>query len=148
MFSANSIIAVLGNAEHLSRMTSWYQHYGLKGRLFEPRLINDFLTSTVDEVRSRRANRLAQAVLDLQLLGETMAFRDLVLRREAGGDIANPSQRDHTAHTVNNWLLGWLIYEKSPLFRDAFARAAAARGLPACRGGEPVSMDIAFGDVW
>lgn len=148
MFGADSIIAMLSNLRHRSRMIGWYRHYSAKGRAWSSNLINEFLFSTVDEVRSRRANKLAKAILDLQLLGETMFFRESVLRREAGGDIAYPGQRDHTAHTVNNWLLGWLIYEKSETFREAFTKAANARRLMECRGPTPVPVDIVFGDVW
>src|SRR5262245_60562353 len=107
-----------------SRMKKWYDYHNeRRPGLWRPELLEGFLCSTVDEVRSRRANELAQVTLKLHYFDEVMPLRESVLCREAGGDTANPNQRDHTAHTVNNWLLGWLIYENSKQFRTAFGKA-------------------------
>jgi hypothetical protein len=151
MFGHGSIIEALYKLRSNSRMARWYQHHKereVDGLHWEPSLLDDFLFSTVDEVRSRNANKLAQATLTLQFLDEITFFRESVLRREAGGDIANPGQRDHTAHTVNNWLLGWLIYEHSEQFRGAFKVAAQARGLLVDGTGKTIDEEIAFGNVW
>src|ERR1051325_5475373 len=153
MFGQGSVIEALHKLRSNSGMARWYQHHKereVKGRRWEPRILDDFLFSTVDEVRSRNANRLAQYTLSLQFLDEISFFRESVLRREARGDSAYPGQRDHTAHTVNNWLLGWLIYEHSTRFRAAFKKAAKARRLltAGTHGAGGVSAEIAFGNVW
>ena len=151
MFGQGSIIEALHKLRSDSRMARWYRHHKEReahGPRWNSRLLDDFLFSTVDEVRSRNANKLAQATLTLQFLDEITFFRESVLRREARGDIAYPGQRDHTAHTVNNWLLGWLIYEHSEPFRNAFKKAAEPRRLLVSGTGEHVDEEIAFGNVW
>ena len=103
--------------------------------------INEFLKSTMDEARSVTAGELASGTLDLHGFQEAVFFRETVLRREALADTSYPKQRDHSAHTVNNWLLGWLLYERSPELRTALADACKDRRI------ERPARE-AFGDVW
>ena len=107
--------------------------------------LQSFLSSTMDEVRLHRASQFAKETLKLPAFEEVIPFRVAVLQREAGADTSYDKQRDHTAHTVNNWLLGWLFYQHSQKLREAFAKAIDDRKLlsptrPSCAE--------AFGDVW
>jgi hypothetical protein len=108
--------------------------------------LKKFLSATMDEVRLQRASQLARETLQLSAFDEVIPFREAVLRREAGADISYDKQRDHSAHTLYNWLLGWLFYEHSQLLRDAMSEATKSRGL--CEGGLDRTSVEAFGDVW
>lgn len=91
------------------------------------RQIELFLNATVDEVRLRRADEFAAYVLKINRAEDALHFRRGVTRRELGRTIHFPKQRDHSAHTVNNYLLGWVIYQNCVTFRQAFAKAVVAR---------------------
>jgi len=108
--------------------------------------IKKFLNATMDEVRLQRASELARDTLRLPAFDEVIPFRVAVLRREAGADISYDKQRDHSAHTIYNWLLGWLFYQHSDSLRQAMNEATEARGL--CEGGLGRTPVDAFGDVW
>ena len=69
-------------------------------------LLNRFLSSTMDEARLRFADRYAAGVLERYDLEDWVHFRHGVHRREVTGEISFDSQRDHSAHTLNNYLLG------------------------------------------
>lgn len=108
--------------------------------------LDRFLTSTMDEVRLYWADEYASAVLKLRDLDDASHFRHGVLRRELQGDVGYDRQRDHSAHTLNNYLLGWGIYEHSEEFRKALDLHLHARGNSA-----EISADKrarAFGIVW
>jgi hypothetical protein len=108
--------------------------------------IKKFLNATMDEVRLQRASDLARDTLRLPAFDEVIPFRVAVLRREAGADISYDKQRDHSAHTIYNWLLGWLFYQHSDSLRQAMKDATKARGLS--EGGLNRTPVEAFGDVW
>jgi hypothetical protein len=107
--------------------------------------LDRFMRATMDEVRLQLASELASQTLKLSAFDEVIPFREAVLRREAGADISYDKQRDHSAHTITNWLLGWLIYENSESLRNAMKEATEARGLGKELKRNPVE---AFGDVW
>ena len=69
-------------------------------------------------------------------------FRRGVLRREVSGEVAYQKQRDHSAHTLNNYLLSWFFYSYSTIVKDslhgAFDRRKITRG----------DFDYVFADVW
>jgi hypothetical protein len=91
--------------------------------------LDNFLLSTMDEVRMRHSQALANLSLKIHNSEDAEHFRSGVLRREASGNIAFPKQRDHSAHTVNNWLLGWYIYGHSRVLRRQMDDAQRQRGL-------------------
>ena len=55
-------------------------------------------------------------------------------------------QRDHTAHTVNNWLLGWLLFENVPLLKSSIFKGIEVRGFELGKYGYKDSE--LFGDIW
>jgi hypothetical protein len=89
--------------------------------------LEKFLNATLDEVRLYHADRYANLVLKLSDLEDGRHFRQGVLRREASRDIEYQKQRDHAAHTLHNYLLGWYMYEYSPSVRVNLEKAIKAR---------------------
>lgn len=65
------------------------------------------LKATMDETRLYYAETYAKHVLTVTDFEESVHFRHGVLKRELSNDIEYERQRDHAAHTLNNYLLGW-----------------------------------------
>lgn len=110
-------------------------------------ILRRFLGATMDDVRLHWADEYSQLVLRHRDLDDASHFRHAVMRREIVADIAYEQQRDHSAHTLYNYLLGWYFFEHSPALRSAFAtqlrrRSGAAADPPAER------LARAFGNVW
>lgn len=89
--------------------------------------IGKFLHSTMDETRLAHSRTAADAVLWISHLDDASYFRDAVLRRELLRHVSYQKHRDHSAHTLNNYLLGWYIFDHSAIIRDEFARVALLR---------------------
>ncbi len=121
------------------------KYYGQKPNLLGSirTVLDQFLDSRMDEVRLRRAGDLAEATLPLFDVSDASAFRSVVLQREVYRKISYPKQRDHSAHTVNNWLVGWLMFEKVPLLTSKISQAIAKRGIDT----RYPEYEI-FGDLW
>jgi hypothetical protein len=85
-----------------------------------------FLDANLDEIRLFYAEKFADAVLRKTDHDDAIYFRHGVLRREITKDMEFEKQRDHAAHTVNNYLLGWFVVCNSEIMSsalfDAFAR--------------------------
>ncbi len=103
-----------------------------------------FLDATLDEVRLHHAERYARGILARYDLDDAMHFHEAVLRRELSGRMVFQGQRDHAAHTLTNYLLGWLFFERVPVFREAFRKTAEARRGPLA----PNRLQAMFGNVW
>ena len=86
-----------------------------------------FLYASMDEVRLFHAERFAEGILRLIYFEDSIYFRHAVLRRELSGNIGYERQRDHAAHTVHNYLLGWFFLENSQIAKDEARRQFAAR---------------------
>ena len=110
-------------------------------------LLRNFLNASLDEVRLHHADSYANLVLKLTDLEDARHFRQGVLRREASGDIEYQKQRDHAAHTLHNYLLGWYIYEKNDVLRDELWRAMDLRFPPIKTHGS-YHQAKRFGDLW
>ncbi|UGY17059.1 hypothetical protein HAP48_0006365 [Bradyrhizobium septentrionale] len=110
-----------------------------------------FLTATMDEVRLTTSGRVVQSILNMIELADSIQFRDAVQPREISGMIEYEKQRDHSSHTLYNYLLGWYFFVHSERLRDALAVEFAKRGIPAVRN-HPVEgfrTDAAFfGFIW
>ena len=89
--------------------------------------LRTFLHANMDEVRLRRASEFASVVLRSMEAEDADYLRRELLRREVWGDVSYPSQRDHSAHTVYNYLLGWYVYCHSQTIRQSLARHFTAR---------------------
>lgn len=93
--------------------------------------LSRFLSATMDEARLIYADEVAAQILEGTDSSEWNFFRMGVYRRELGRQIAYPKQRDHSAHTVNLYLLGAYLREKVPGLRDAIDAAQVARNFDA-----------------
>lgn len=89
-----------------------------------------FLFATMDEVRIWRAYEVTRNVLSIIDFDDAEYFREGVLKREATGTITYQSQRDHSTHTLYNWLLGWYFYTKCSTIRDKLDKQIKIRGWP------------------
>lgn len=108
------------------------------------RLLESFLYSTMDEVRLKWAAELSREILRIIDYEDADYLREGVLKREATGTITYESQRDHTAHTLHNYLLGWYVYSNSGLYKKAMAVEILKRGWP----NEAFGADEYFGHAW
>jgi hypothetical protein len=141
MQSVNDAIRALAMEDGSSIAKYYIQKPNLLGSIRIT--LNQFLDSRMDQVRLRSAGDLAEATLPLFDLGDARAFRYVVLQREVYRRISYSKQRDHSAHTVNNWLLGWLLFEKVPSLKAKISQAIKKRNISA---GYP-EYEI-FGDLW
>ena len=135
----------------LGDLTNWVpfrEYHAACGATFDDDL-KRFLNATMDEVRTSASTRLAISILDIIGISDFGLFRDAVLRRELTGTIAYAKQRDHSSHTVYNYLLGWYFYRHCSIFADALAVEFQRRGVGRAKGLEPFSSDRRyFGAVW
>jgi hypothetical protein len=108
-----------------------------------------FLGATMDEVRTSTSNRIVRSILDLIEISDFGLFRKSVLRRELTGTIAYPRQRDHSSHTLYNYLLGWYFFRHSPVLSEALNRHFAERGVGAKNPPVPFGSNSEyFASVW
>lgn len=95
-------------------------------KLFDKRIkyneILKFLNSTMDETRSNHALKCREIILNGYDCKDLEFISKGVLRREVSGDITYTKQRDHFSHTLNNFLLGTYIFEKSNSFKKEFKK--------------------------
>jgi hypothetical protein len=130
----------------LLRLPVFRDHHSVCGSAFDDDVIA-FLASTMDEVRTSTSNRVARSVMQIIEIKDFGLFRKSVLLRELTGTIAYPKQRDHSSHTLYNYLLGWYIFCQSPAVENAFAVELDKRGVG--KGPWPFSTRAAyFGCVW
>lgn len=103
--------------------------------------------ATMDDVRLHWADEYSQLILRHRDLDDASHFRHAVMRREIVSDITYEQQRDHSAHTLYNYLLGWCFFESIPAVREAFTtqlrRRSGADSDPA-----PERLARAFANVW
>jgi hypothetical protein len=104
--------------------------------------LRKFLFATMDEVRLWHANSYSKAILKEIDIDDADHFRRGLLRREIAGDIAYPKQRDHSAHTLNNYIMGWYIYSKNEAIRNTLSQHFKLRGR------EQKRNDIDFRCLW
>jgi hypothetical protein len=97
-------------------------------------LLATFLSATMDEVRLLNASRFTKCELTFTDLGDADHFRQGLLRREISGQMAYPNQRDHSAHTLHNYLLGWYAYCHAESLRTALHGQFWARGSKSPEG--------------
>lgn len=107
-----------------------------------------FLSSTMDEVRLTTSNRAVLDILETIGLKDFGAFRDAVLRRELSGMIAYEKQRDHSSHTLYNYLLGWFFFVHSEKLKSALASEFGKRGIPNKIGDAFKDGSTYFGCIW
>lgn len=107
-------------------------------------LLKRFLRSTMDQVRANTVLQCTRQILKVSDLDDLELFREGVWKREARGVIKFPGQRDHTAHTLNNWLLGWYLHCRIPAIQQAMTKAIEQRQWKSKTHGP----DWFFGHAW
>lgn len=113
-------------------------HQSVKGDFMV--MLARFLNASMDEVRLRYAAECSRRVLNLIDMDDADHFRRGLLRREMTGAIDYVRQRDHSAHTLYNYLLGWYVYALSKKVRETVDHHMRLRGL--------TQGVIEFGDMW
>jgi hypothetical protein len=122
---------------------SWF-HKSMDGSARAARLMDDILVSRGDQDRLHFAEEYAGAVLAITDLADAMWFRRGVMRKETLPSTRYPRQRDHTIHTLHNYLLGWYFFINSATVNQQFRAAFAARGLRI----DDDSTILRFGELW
>ena len=85
------------------------------------RHLKKFLFSTNDETRLYHASKYSNQIL-LTIDSDEMDFlRVGVLRKEVSGEVSYDKQRDHSAHTLYNYLFGCYLFENSQFIENAFS---------------------------
>jgi hypothetical protein len=113
-----------------------------------PANVRRFLTATMDEVRLTTSSRVALKILDTIGISDAGHFREAVLRRELFGNIAYQRKRDHSSHTLYNYLLGWYFFAHCAKLKEALTQEFGKRGVPNV-GVEPFqNVSKYFGSVW
>ncbi len=144
------------------RETAFFNYHRLcsEGPLQED--LEAFLKATNDEMRLLKADKYAEGALFIPDMRDASYFRNAVMRRELTADLDFSRQRDHAAHTLYNYLLGWYFYEKCSTIRDEIHKHIKKRLCLSDNGNitfetnpediefteEDNHLSIHFGDVW
>jgi len=111
----------------------------MRGALDSQNLI-EFLRSNMDDVRIRYGTQFSDNVISLYGFEDTLVFRQTVLKKELANEYYYQHQRDHTSHTLYNYLLGWYIFENCPLVKNTLNEHFLLR--------RPNMEDLYFSEVW
>lgn len=106
--------------------------------------VDNFLGATMDEVRLFHANRCVEEILRPLDMDDANFFRIGVLRREITGSVSYPKHRDHSAHTLHNYLLGWYFVAHCPVLREALSSEFDHRRIPTKKR----LFEECFADIW
>jgi hypothetical protein len=96
------------------------RHAGIPDEHYEH--LSRFLNATMDESRLFHAEKFARYVLKETDIDDLRYFRRAVLTRELSATIGYQRQRDHAAHTLHNYLLGWFFLIHCDAVRDEARR--------------------------
>jgi len=94
------------------------------------------------------SDRAALEILNTLGLEDSAQFREAVSRRELSGEIAYQKQRDHSSHTLYNYLLGWYFFAHSSKLKEALTREFKKRGVPHATLQPFRDNSTYFGCVW
>jgi hypothetical protein len=108
-----------------------------------------FSTARMDLPRTNSSIDVARHALQIIGLSDFGDFRDFVLRREESRKMSYVAQRDHSAHTVNNYLLGWYFWGNCSAMQLALGLEFQKRGVGHRGAVFPFdSGDSFFGCLW
>ena len=134
------------SAEIRSRAYSWF-HKDLdedpKQSRDLARLLKNVFSSQTDEDRVHFAEAYADAVLSLTDLKDAIWFRKGVWLKEGLPTTLYHRHRDHSVHTMHNYLLGWYFFSNSAIIQKEFLRLFDARSMP-----NKFDFILWFGEVW
>src|SRR5438067_4563195 len=107
--------------------------------------LKDVLVSQTDEDRAYFAESLSDTILRITDLKDAIWFRKGVLRKETLGLTNSARHRDHSVHTLHNYLLGWYFFVHGKTIRDEFTSAFKGRGFSYTNA---YGFSLAFGELW
>lgn len=144
----NSVVQELHKfaTHHTSRFRRHHTTQGVSAKFWQD--LEAFAQSRMDAPRTSCSRRLAIEILTIIGYADLAAFRDVVLNREEGRRISYPGQRDHSAHTINNYLLGWYLWARTDIVQEALLRQFERRSVRAGRSFPFDSSDNFFGCIW
>ncbi len=108
-------------------------------------LLSNWLAATSDEDRLHFAEDYAKLVLKETEADDASFFRRGVWLKENIPAVQYAGQRDHSVHTLNNYLLGWYLFVNSDAVRDGFRSVFERRGSSLTHDG---SLFDRFGEIW
>jgi hypothetical protein len=114
----------------------------------EDEYLSKFLNSNMDENRLYWANKYSDNLLYTLGIAETSFLRKKVLMREISADLDYIRQRDHAAHTLHNFLLGWYFFSNCSLIQDEFKRCLSKRRAADGEETDETETIICFGNTW
>jgi hypothetical protein len=79
-----------------------------------------FFRSTMDETRQYYADEFSEYILFRNDMLDASYFRNIISRKELAREVDYDKHRDHAAHTLNNYLLGWYFYKNCKPVSDEF----------------------------
>jgi len=91
--------------------------------------VKEFLSARMDEVRIYWALKTSERILRTVGAQDALDFQMRVLEREKGRRISYRKQRDHTCHTLNNYILGFYLLEHSDFLKTHMTEAFSRRNL-------------------
>ncbi|MCX6249539.1 MAG: hypothetical protein NTX61_02195 [Bacteroidetes bacterium] len=107
-------------------------------------LLVNFLNASIDEVRLRHAQVYSKRILGKIDIDDADHFREGVLKREIAGKIMYTEHRDHEAHTLYNYIMGWYILSNNTTLQKELFSAFDQRFGKWDKGNEWQS----FGNIW
>ena len=84
--------------------------------------IKDFLFATLDEVRLRFAEKITKQILYITDIDDAAYFRNGLIRKEVTGEFIYSGQRDHSVHTLYNYLMGWYIFSHNKQIKTSLEK--------------------------
>jgi hypothetical protein len=105
-------------------------------------LIGNWLAATRDEDRLHFAEDYATLVLAVTGIDDANWFRRGVWLKETIPEIQYSGQRDHSVHTLHNYLLGWHFFTNSDAVKQQFLSSFKRRGMDV-----PLVPELPFGNA-
>jgi len=110
--------------------------------------LEDFLKATNDEVRLKKADNYSTGILYIPDMKDAVYFRDAIMRKELSADLDYSKQRDHAAHTLYNYLLGWYFFENCIPIQDNIKQQISIRDIQLFDDSEEKNLICSFGAIW
>lgn len=111
----------------------------------DPEVLRNALKTATDEDRLHYAEEYGEQILRLTDNADAVYFRKCVLRKETAAFIRYQKQRDHSVHTLHNYLLGLYFFDNSLELRSQLHAAMRARKTTA---NNPEELRKRFAEVW
>jgi len=111
-------------------------------------LVGNLLAARTDSDRVRYCEDYAKLVLGITDILDASYFREVVLKKEAEEHIAFELQRDHSVHTIHNYLLGWYFFINCSHISTCFGTHFKIRGIDRELHRAGPYAAYPFGELW